>query len=143
MESCEQAIQKRSLQPKKLKWMMMFKVRFEVSRLVPHARVQELLPPTGKPHLEDVTKKLAKNQEQLPERDFTFSGAHQHDLTRFTKGKVGATWQSARIASPDRRAAPRICEEKTREEPRAASRTRLHLYWCSPARLDEGHQGQG
>ena len=59
MESCEQAIQKRSLQPKKLKWMMMFKVRFEVSRLVPHARVQELFPPTGKPHLEDMKKRLA------------------------------------------------------------------------------------
>ena len=41
---------------------------------------------------------------------------------------------------PGRRSAPRRCEEKTHEEPRAAFQTRLHPYWCSAARLDEGHQ---
>ena len=51
-----------------------------------------------------------------------------------------AQHQNVRIAVPGRRSAPRRCEEKTREEPRTAIQTRLHPYWCSAARLDEGHQ---
>ena len=42
----------------------------------------------GDPHLEDVKKRLAKNPEQHSERDFTLTGAQQHDLTRVTKARL-------------------------------------------------------
>ena len=102
--------------------------------------MQDLFFPTGDPHLEDVRKRLANNPEQHSERDFTITGAQQHDLTRVTKAGLMPQGRSARFAFPDRRSAPKRCEEKTREEPRAAFQTRLQPYWCSAARLDEGHQ---
>ena len=37
--------------------------------------------PAGDQHLEDVKKRRAKNTEQHSKRDFTLTGAQQHDLT--------------------------------------------------------------
>ena len=62
--------------------------RVTKARLMPQGRVQELLFPTGDPHLADVKKRLAKNPERHSEQDFTLTGAHQHDLTRVTKARL-------------------------------------------------------